>query len=337
MQEAVRLAFTFGMIRGMKNQRRWILSAVLLGLLPGLAAAADPPISQAQPAPAAPAGQPAKPSEVLHHANELLTADKFAEAEAEFRRAETLAGGPCGECTLGLATVRASEGKWSESADLIQRSLPLLTAPAVLARAYNQLGMALVKQGGAGHLTQAEEAMRNAVDYGGAWGEVARVNLAQILLLQERWADAVPVAREALGRSAPNPDLSKSARIILCQARSHLPDELLKPEEILRVAGAVSRPEKIGGPSPAYTEEARKAMTEGVVVVTGVIDREGCMRNPTVLKGLPNGLSEAALEAIRLWVFSPANFEGKPVAVYYTLTVTFKVGDDKPKPPPVQR
>jgi TonB family protein len=337
MQEAVRLASTFGMIRGMKNQRRWILSAVLLGLLPGLAAAADPPISQAQPAPAAPAGQPAKPSEVLHHANELLTADKFAEAEAEFRRAETLAGGPCGECTLGLATVRASEGKWSESADLIQRSLPLLTAPAILARAYNQLGMALVKQGGAGRLTQAEEAMRNAVDYGGAWGEVARVNLAQILLLQERWADAVPVAREALGRSAPNPDLSKSARIILCQARSHLPDELQKPEEILRVGDAVSRPTKIAGEPPHYTEEARLAKAEGTVVLQGVIDREGCMRNLTVLKGLPDGLSDAAREALRLWVFSPALAEGKPVPVYYTLTTNFQV-DDKPKPaPPLQR
>jgi tetratricopeptide (TPR) repeat protein len=320
------------------------LPSILLGtvvvLLPGLALAqapASPPSPSAQPAAAAPAEQPAKPSEVLQHANALLMANKFAEAEAEFRRAEALAGGPCGECTLGLATVRASEGKWSESADLIQRSLPLLTAPALLARAYNQLGMALVKQGGAGRLTQAEEAMRNAVDYGGAWGEVARVNLAQILLLQERWAEAVPVAREAFGRSAPNPDLSKSARIILCQARSHLPDELQKPEEVLRVGGAVSRPEKIGGEPPRYTKEARLAKTKGIVILEGVIDREGCMRNPTVLKGLPDGLSDAAREALRLWVFSPALVEGKPVPVYYTLTTNFQVENDRPKLPPIQR
>ena len=89
--------------------------------------------------------QQQKPSEVLQHANDLLAASKFAEAEAELHRAEALVGGPCGECALGIATVRASEGKWDESADLIQRSLPLLTAPAVLARAYNQLGMAYAK------------------------------------------------------------------------------------------------------------------------------------------------------------------------------------------------
>lgn len=321
----------------MKNQRLRILSAVLLGLLPGLAAAQVPPSPPAQPVPAAPAGQPAKPSEVLHHANELLMANKFAEAEAEFHRAETLAGGPCGECTLGLATVRASEGKWDESADLIQRSLPLLTAPAILARAYNQLGMALVKQGGADRLTQAEEAMRNAVDYGGPWGEVARVNLAQVLLLQGRWADAVPVAREALEKSASDPDMSKSARIILCQARSHLPDEVQKPEEVLRVGGTVSRPEKIAGVPPRYSTEARLKRTEGVVVTENVVDREGCVRNAQVLKGLPDGLSEAALDALRLWVFSPATEGGKPVAVYYTLTTNFQVEKDKPKAAPPQR
>jgi TonB family protein len=312
---------------------------LLAGLLPTLAVAQAPssPAPPAQPAPAAPAGQPAKLPEALQHANELLVANKFAEAEAEFRRAETLAGGPCGECMLGLATVRASEGKWSESADLIQRSLPLLTAPAVLARAYNQLGMALAQQGGADRLTQAEEAMRNAVDYGGTWGDVARVNLAQILLLQERWADAVPVAREALQRSAADPGMAKSARIILCQARSHLPDEVPGQGEVRKVEGEVSRPEKIAGPIPQYTEEARAQKTEGLVVVKSTLDREGCVRGAAVLKGLPNGLSEAALSSMRLWVFSPATFEGKPVPVDYTLTVNFKVGDDKPKPAPPQR
>src|SRR5262249_1898387 len=113
----------------MANLKIRFLTAVFLLLLPLLAAAADPPAAQ-------PAAPPQTPAEVLKHANELLVASKFSEAEAEYRRAESLSGAPCGECALGLATVRASEGKWSESADLIQRSLPLLTAPALLSRAY---------------------------------------------------------------------------------------------------------------------------------------------------------------------------------------------------------
>jgi len=305
-------------------------------LLPGLAAAAEPPSPPtAQP--------PQTPSEVLKHANELLTGNKFDEAETEFHRAETLAGGPCGECALGIATVRASEGKWGESADLIQRALPLLTAPAVLSRAYNQLGMAYVRKGGAENLAKAEEAMRSAVDYGGAWGNIARVNLAQVLFLEERWADAVPAAREALEKTATDPEMSKAARIILCQARSHLPDELPveggDPAGIMKAGGAVSHPEKIAGVRPKYTEEARLAKVRGVVVIGSIIDAEGCVRKMKVLKGLPDGLSEAALGATRLWVFSPAHLQEKPVPVYYSLTINFQI-DPTPAPgipPPPQR
>ena len=297
----------------------WIV-ALLAGLASGPGAAAEPP--------AAPA-QPTRP-EVLQNANQLLVANKFAEAEAEFHRAESLAGGPCGECSLGIATVRASEGKWDESADLIQRSLPLLTAPAVLARAYNQLGMAYAKgSGGAARLAKAEEAMRNAVDYGGMWGEVGRRNLAQILLLEERWADSAQTAREALEKAGEDKEAAQGARIILCQARSHLAEELAQQEEPKRVGDSVSRPEKIAGSPPQYTADARLAKVEGTVVVESVIDREGCVRKPTVVKGLPNGLSEAALDALRLWVFSPALFGGKPVAVYYPLTINFQVEKEK--------
>jgi outer membrane biosynthesis protein TonB len=35
------------------------------------------------------------------------------------------------------------------------------------------------------------------------------------------------------------------------------------------------------------------------------------------------GLSEAAATALRNWKFRPAMMNDRPVAVYYTLTVTF--------------
>jgi TonB family protein len=318
----------------MRSLRLCGILGVLLALTPGLAAAAEPP---------APAAQTETPAEVLKRANDLLVASKYSEAEAEFHRAETLAGGQCGECALGVATVRASEGKWEESADLIQRALPQLTAPAVLSRAYNQLGMAYVKKGGAENLAKAEEAMRSAADYGGAWGNIAQVNLAQVLFLEGRWADTVPAAREALAKTATDPGMSKAARIILCQARSHLPDELpmQEGEAPLKVEGGITHPEKIAGIAPVYTEAARKAGSQGVVIVESIIDAEGCVRRAKVLQGLPDGLSEAALETMRLWVFSPARYQEKPVAVYYSLSVNFKVSNEPPKPaavkPPPQR
>jgi TonB family protein len=291
--------------------RRALLLTVLL---PVAARAAEPP------APAA------TRAEALKEAEALLVSSQFAAAEAAYQRAAALPGGPCGECLLGTATVRASEGKWDEAADMTQRALPLLSDPALLARAYNQVGMAFVKQGGADGLGRAESALRNAVDYGTAWGDMARINLAQVLFLEQRWADAAGTAREALGKPGAPESQLRSARIVLCQARSHLPDELPElpgdapPRE---VGSGIQRPERIAGPNPQYTAEARAAQTAGVVLLAGVIDREGCLRQAEVTQGAPNGLSEAALEAVRLWVYAPATEGGKPVAVKYTVSVKF--------------
>ena len=37
------------------------------------------------------------------------------------------------------------------------------------------------------------------------------------------------------------------------------------------------------------------------------------------------GLDRAALDAVEKWKFKPATLEGKPVKVFYTLTVNFNL------------
>jgi TonB family protein len=96
-------------------------------------------------------------------------------------------------------------------------------------------------------------------------------------------------------------------------------------DQPFRVGGAVSRPVKISGDSPVYTEAARKARVQGVVILQAIIDEHGDVTNVRVLKGLPMGLDGAAIEAVKTWKFQPATLEGMPVKVYYSLTVNFQV------------
>jgi len=96
-------------------------------------------------------------------------------------------------------------------------------------------------------------------------------------------------------------------------------------DEPLRVGGGVSRPEIIDRVQPQYTEVARKARLQGTVIVEAIIDEQGRVQNVKVLKGLPMGLDKAAVEAVQKWRFKPAMFQGKPVKVYYSLTVNFQV------------
>ncbi|NNE58322.1 MAG: energy transducer TonB [Hellea sp.] len=89
------------------------------------------------------------------------------------------------------------------------------------------------------------------------------------------------------------------------------------------VGGDVAAPKAISKPKPSYTEIARKARVQGVVIVQAIIDKNGNVTSVKVLKGLPMGLDENAVNTVKQWKFEPATLNGKPVEVYYNLTVNF--------------
>lgn len=96
-------------------------------------------------------------------------------------------------------------------------------------------------------------------------------------------------------------------------------------EQPIRVYGAVQRPELLHGSQPRYSEMARRARIQGTVILEAVIDQQGRVTDLRVLKGLPMGLDQSALDAVREWRFKPATLEGRPVKVFYTLTVNFQI------------
>lgn len=97
----------------------------------------------------------------------------------------------------------------------------------------------------------------------------------------------------------------------------------VEPTGPVPVGGDVTAPVKVHTPKPQYTELARRARIQGLVIVQAVIDKQGRVVDVEVLKGLPMGLDQAAVEAVRQWRFEPATLNGKPVDVYYSLSVTF--------------
>ena len=95
--------------------------------------------------------------------------------------------------------------------------------------------------------------------------------------------------------------------------------------DVFPVGGDVQKPLKIHAPAPVYTEPARRARIQGIVILQAVIDREGAVVSAEIVRGLPMGLSEAALEAVRQWRYQPATLQGRPVAVTFSLTVRFEL------------
>ncbi len=95
--------------------------------------------------------------------------------------------------------------------------------------------------------------------------------------------------------------------------------------DVLQVGGGVTAPEKIFAPQPRYSEDARKGRVQGVVILQAIVDAMGNVSEVQVLKGLPLGLTESAIETVKGWRYKPATLDGKPVAVYLNLLINFSL------------
>jgi TonB family protein len=78
-------------------------------------------------------------------------------------------------------------------------------------------------------------------------------------------------------------------------------------------------------PEPGYTEQARMNNTSGVVQLRAVLDSRGTMTNISVVKGLPDGLTEKAVSAARRILFFPAVKDGRRVSQYVVLEYNFHI------------
>jgi TonB family protein len=147
---------------------------------------------------------------------------------------------------------------------------------------------------------------------------------------------AVGTGRRHLEMADASVEERNASRQLVCLARARFPEELPdplgpdgQPVPPLRVGNnmlsRVQRPEIVAQIRPEYTPEAREKQVTGTVILEAVIDREGCVRTPRLLKGQPYGLDKSSLAAVKNWTFNPATLNGEPVKVYYVLTVNFQL------------
>jgi TonB family protein len=96
-------------------------------------------------------------------------------------------------------------------------------------------------------------------------------------------------------------------------------------EQAPRVCPGITPPKAIHRVEPEYSEEARHAGVQGMVILQTVIDTSGRPTRITVLRPLGFGLDEKARAAVEQWRFEPATKDGKPVYVWADVEVNFRL------------
>ena len=92
-----------------------------------------------------------------------------------------------------------------------------------------------------------------------------------------------------------------------------------------RSSGRVTQPVLVFRIDPDYSDQARTARLQGLVLVHLEIGPDGRPRNLRIDQSLGMGLDEKALEAVQQWKFRPGTRNGKPVVMSALVEVRFRL------------
>ena len=130
-------------------------------------------------------------------------------------------------------------------------------------------------------------------------------------------------------------DLDLDASLDIDEPLANLPpppppeEEEEEPEPEIFVV-VEEMPELIGGLGEIqrkikYPEIARKAGVEGRVILQFIVNENGSVTEPAVVRGIGAGCDEEALRVVREAKFKPGKQRGKAVKVKMSLPITFKL------------
>jgi protein TonB len=114
------------------------------------------------------------------------------------------------------------------------------------------------------------------------------------------------------------------------QSANHTPGAIINPADVPVVQPASVNPEDmlpklIHGANPVYPNEVQKEGIVGVVTVRFVVDTDGNVVSPVVMKSPDPRLSQAVLDAIAQWKFLPGEKNGRKVNTQLEMPLTFSL------------
>lgn len=93
----------------------------------------------------------------------------------------------------------------------------------------------------------------------------------------------------------------------------------------IKVGGDVQAARLVHEVSPAYPPIARQARISGTVALSATIAPDGTVKNLRVMNGNPL-LVDAAVNAVKQWIYKPTFLNGNPVEVLTEVDVKFTLG-----------
>jgi protein TonB len=124
-------------------------------------------------------------------------------------------------------------------------------------------------------------------------------------------------SQEEIAQATPGVDAGKGDLVVAPPSDDQLPQfgEYVYVEEL---------PEAVSTVRPVYPDIAREAGVDGLVTVQALVGKDGKVKDTRVVKSIPM-LDDAAVNAVKQYVFKPALSNNKPVAVWVAVPIRFSL------------
>jgi protein TonB len=101
--------------------------------------------------------------------------------------------------------------------------------------------------------------------------------------------------------------------------------DVVKPkvEGPQKISSGVQAAKLIKNPKPIYPTIAKSARIQGTVVLQAYIGKDGTIQNLKMVSTASPLLVQAAMDAVKQWVYQPTLLNGEPVDVITEITVNF--------------
>jgi TonB family protein len=271
----------------------------------------------------------------LAKARQLWAAKDYRNACKSYQRANELAQGKSAPSLIGLSACFTSLKEGTKAVEMARQARAVAATPEEQALATKTLGYDLLRQPDEASWTEAASLFKEQVASSG--GAEGRGGLISALLSLHRDQEAAEILQSLRKQGTTEDEIQHK---ILFQVAHSVSGETprriddlnehlyrLDPKAPLAAGGnRYSEPKILHQVKPEPTDEARwHPGFQGTVIVEGIIDEQGKLRDVRAIKEQPYGLTEAAVKAVKAWTFQPGVIDGKPVRIYYVLSVDFKI------------
>ena len=99
-------------------------------------------------------------------------------------------------------------------------------------------------------------------------------------------------------------------------------------QDVIMTVDTVDVAPRVSSQTPLeYPPRAKYRKTEGYVVLSLLISKNGGVKNIRIVETSPKGVFDsAATQSVKKWRFVPARYQDKPVSAWANFTVRFKLG-----------